>query len=291
MPKRLQVLVDRLIELLELSQRGQFVLTLSRVLWRHHVERSASAMAFSLFFAAIPLLALAGWWVTAVVQSSAQATESISSTFGLAPEQVHILVEQHVGRFSHGSVAPLVLGGALWLASGAFHTLLSAFETQLGARRRSWWRKRLLSLACVCTVLIVLGTIATSTVKLAGGPLAVLGLTGSDPREVRLAKLVAFGVGFVVMIGLVGALFAFGARRNVKDHRIWPGAFVTVTIGTLASYLFARYVEVVAQFAAYYGSLATVAVVLAWLWLCSAALFIGAEVNALLEGPVISKKR
>ena len=39
-----------------------------------------------------------------------------------------------------------------------------------------------------------------------------------------------------------------------------------------------------ARYALYYGSLAAVAVLLLWLWLLCAALLVGAELNAQLEG-------
>jgi len=285
MRKRLQVLVERGLEALGRGPKGRFFLLLGKVLWRHHVERAASSMAFALFFACIPLLALAGWSLSQLLHSSAQATESISSTFGLAPEQVRHVVSQHAGRFASGTVAPVVIFGALWLASGAFHTLLSIFESQLGARHRSWWRKRLLSLACVLLLLLAVASATSLTVALAGGPMALFGFA---PLQAR-SRLLATGVGLLVALAtvtlLVAGLFGVGLERRVSRRRIWPGAFTTVAIGSVASFVFARFVENIARYAAYYGSLAAVAVVLAWLWICSAALLVGAEVNAQLEGP------
>ena len=42
--------------------------------------------------------------------------------------------------------------------------------------------------------------------------------------------------------------------------------------------------KTIGHYAVYYGSLATVAVILLWLYLTSLALVVGAEVNAQLEG-------
>lgn len=65
---------------------------------------------------------------------------------------------------------------------------------------------------------------------------------------------------------------------------MWPGAATTVCLGALASWGFAAYVKELSRFTLFYGSLATVAVLMLWLWLCCAALLLGGEVNAQLEG-------
>jgi membrane protein len=96
-------------------------------------------------------------------------------------------------------------------------------------------------------------------------------------------NLVGLAISGVIVTLLIAGFFRIGVRRDVLVRRVWYGTSTTVTIAAVASYLFAVYARTIARFAFYYGSLAAVAVLLAWLWLCSFALLLGAEVNSYLE--------
>ena len=71
--------------------------------------------------------------------------------------------------------------------------------------------------------------------------------------------------------------------RGVR-RRVWAGTIVALVLWGLVSWAFGTYVKAIADYAVYYGSLATVAVILLWLYLSSLSLLVGAEVNAHLEG-------
>src|SRR3954468_22921570 len=84
---------------------------------------AASAMAFDLFLAAIPMLALAGWLFAALSQGSDAVLTSASLLVDLTPQEVRTLIWRQLGQFSDSSAAPVALLGALWLALCAFNKL------------------------------------------------------------------------------------------------------------------------------------------------------------------------
>ena len=108
---------------------------------QHHGIQLASAMAFDLFLGLIPLLALAGWALSAVLQGDTQTLHTLSMLFNLTPADVQHVVNQHAERFYGGTLAPLALAGGLWLASGAFNTVMAAFERTLPSSERTWWQR------------------------------------------------------------------------------------------------------------------------------------------------------
>ena len=55
-------------------------------------------------------------------------------------------------------------------------------------------------------------------------------------------------------------------------------------IGATESWIFGHYAPGLAKYTLFYGSLAAVAILLIWIWLWCAAVLIGAELNAVLEG-------
>ncbi len=77
--------------------------------------------------------------------------------------------------------------------------------------------------------------------------------------------------------------FAVSHPREIK-RRVWPGAWLAVAVWLVVSWGFGAYVSSLAGYAVFYGSLATVAVLLVWFWLTSLAILVGAELNAQLEG-------
>jgi membrane protein len=238
-------------------------------------------MAFNLFLAAIPMLALAGWLFATVLHNNYDAMSSVSAWLDLSPGEVRELVERDFRRFSAGAVAPFAILGSLWLASSAFHTFMSVFEAAAPGERRPWWMKRLIALGSVLVAIFAFGLSGILAVSIAGGPIRALGWFGAEAQGARTAAML---VAMVTATLLLAGFFQIGVRRSAVKRRVWPGAVVTVAIATMASWAFARFARTLARYALYYGSLAAVAVFLAWLWLLCMALLVGAELNAQLEG-------
>lgn len=251
-------------------------------LLKHHGLQLASAMAFDLFLALIPLLALAGWVLSLVLKGDAHTLHNLSLLLNLAPADVQHVVNQHAERFFGGTLAPLALVGALWLGSGAFYTVMSAFERTASSAERTWWQRRLLALLCVLLMLASLSVGGWVSVIAAGGPVSLLRLVPSQ-TGLDAAESIGLLVSGAMLSLLVAGFFRIGVRRDVAVRRVWPGTALTLIIGGSASFLFAQYARSLARYAFYYGSLAAVAVLLAWLWMCSLALLLGAELNVYLE--------
>ncbi len=104
-------------------------------------------------------------------------------------------------------------------------------------------------------------------------------------RGSRLQQLGTSLVSAFIGTAMLAALYRFGVRRQKGQvSRVWPGAAMAVATWVLLSWAFGAYVSQLASYALFYGSLATMAVLLVWFWLTSLALLMGAELNAQLEG-------
>lgn len=259
---------------------------LGQILVRRDIAAATSAMAFDLFLAAIPMLALAGWLFGKLLLGNHESVlQTTAALLNLTPNEVQVLTWQQLDRFALEAVAPFALVGALWAASGAFHTSMSLLEASAGTAPRSWLRKRALALLSVVVSIALFGSSALLAVWVSGGPsrlfVAISGgeveLNPSFSHYLLLLLLALIGV-------LLLALFFFVAspRPGVR-RRVFPGAIVAVVAGSAVSGAFAYYAGHLARFALFYGSLAAVAVTLAWLWLVCFSVLVGAELNQLLE--------
>lgn len=242
---------------------------------------AAGSMAYSLFLASIPMMALAGWAFAAVLHDDPRGLHTVSNLLHLAPWQVAQIMDRHLDQFSGAAVAPVTLFGSLWLGSGAFHTMMNVFEQIFQTKRRSWLEKRLISIACVIALFLAFALSGTVALLIAGGPVALLAKAALGESD--LVEAMTWIVAVVMMLLLVAGFFRVAVTRPGIRRRIWVGAATTVTIGAGTSYLFAFWVARLARYAVFYGSIAAVAVFLVWLWLCCLALLLGAEINAQLE--------
>jgi membrane protein len=246
--------------------------------------QAASAMAFDLFMAAIPMLALAGWLFAAVSRGSDAVLLSASLLVDLTPQEVRALIWNQLGQFSV-TAAPVALLGALWLASSAFNTLMAVLEVTVLAQRRPWWRRRLLALGCVVASILLFTASATLAVSLAGGPSTVVRLLarGDFPFLDHASHFLLLGLVLSIATALLAGFFRIAVIRPGVRRRVWPGAIVTIGASGSASLAFAYYASHLARFALFYGALSAVAITLGWLWLMCLALLLGAEFNLQLE--------
>jgi len=247
--------------------------------------QAASAMAFDLFMAAIPMLALAGWLFAALSRNSDAVLLSTSLLVDLTPQEVRTLIWSQLGQFSVTAVAPVALLGALWLASSAFNTLMAVLEVTVVAQRRPWWKRRLLALGCVVSSILLFTASATLAVTLAGGPSTVVRLLarGDFPFLDHASHFLLLALVVLIATSLLAGFFRIAVIRPGVRRRVWPGAIVTIAASSSASLAFAYYAAHLARFALFYGTLSAVAITLGWLWLMCLALLLGAELNLQLE--------
>lgn len=268
--------------------RGPYRRGLYSLWWgltRHRVGRAASAMAFNLFLAAIPMLAFAGWVIAQVLKQNPEALGSTSLLLEMTPAQVHGIITRHFVRFSGGAVAPFAIVGTLWLASGAYHTLMAVFEVMVGAPRRAWWKKRVLALVCVLVTVLAFTAVGVLGVWLSGGPIAILHELSADAGlDASVGQGITLGLVLVGATAGLAGFFRIAVHRPGVRRRVWPGASLTVAMGGLASFMFAYYARTIAEFALFYGGLAAVAIAMAWVWIWCFSMLVGAELNAQLEG-------
>ncbi|MDB4939544.1 MAG: Inner rane protein YihY, formerly thought to be RNase [Labilithrix sp.] len=263
-------------------------------LFVHHAFDHAATMAFYFFLGTIPLLVFVGLLVGNVVQREG-AEELAAPLYRAMPRAASDLLRNELYKIADanaGSIAPVSLIGFLWLTSNGIHNLMDVFEVLVGARPRSWLRQRMIA------VLWVVGTLAafavTTWVLLAiNGAATELSARRLPSLLHRASDFLAegwqrFGV-LCVFVGMASVALAIFYRTAVRHppgvrRKVWTGTFVALVLWALVSWGFGTYVSTIAHYAVFYGSLATVAVILLWLYLTSLALVVGAEVNANLEG-------
>jgi membrane protein len=85
---------------------------------------------------------------------------------------------------------------------------------------------------------------------------------------------------FCVAVVVIAALYWVGpSRPPAPFSRLLPGAALAALLWAAGSSLFGWYVSAMGNYSATYGSLATVAVVMTWLWVSASVVLLGAQFN------------
>jgi len=234
-------------------------------------------MAFDAFLSLVPLAAFAGWMLFTFHQKSGSITLIFGPILRASPEAVSELVSSEFLRLSDSgaaAVAPISLLVFLWVTSSGLATAMGVFETMYARTPRPWLRRRVLAIGFVLlgvTSIAAVGTVALMVVR-----------ATNDAFGRWLAVFLAIGMVFL----LVYLFYRFSVstrERRRKTRYLVPGALLTIVLWAATSVLFSLYVTRLSRYATLYGNLATVAILLFWLWLLSLSLLVGAEVNAELE--------
>jgi membrane protein len=250
----------------------------------HNLTLVAAGVAFYAFLAFVPaLIAFVSIYglvadpstVKAQVHDSAAALPAEVQRF-LVFQLTSIINANHAG-VSLTLVIAIVI--ALWSASGGMAALITGIRIVHDCEQpKSFVSRRAQALVLTFGAVIFLGAVVFLIAVLP--PLLAHAGLGKGGR-------IAFGIirwpllGLVMAIG-VGLLYRIAAPDNVAGFFgfLTPGTGVAILGWLVVSAGFGVYTANFARYSKTYGALASIVVVLLWLWLSSLLVLIGAEVDA-----------
>lgn len=197
----------------------------------------------------------------------------------IVADQAVRLATQSNGSLSLTLVVSLLIGG--WSANAAVKSVFESLNLMWGTvDDRSYLAINLESLLFTFAGILV-AVVVLVTMAVIPGLLALLPVddaTGSLLLLVRWPILYVTGLAAIVMVYRRGP-----CRRPPPAMWILPGAIAASLAWGAASWGFSWYVSTLATYPATYGSLATVVVMLTWLWISAIILLAGAEIDAEIE--------
>ena len=169
-------------------------------------------------------------------------------------------------------------GLAMWSVSGGIRTIMGGLNEIYGLRdrRRSFERMKLSFVLAFVVSVLVLAAITLVWF----GPL----LYGDVGQPLgALFALVRWGLA-AVLLGLATALTVRFAPDGWQPTE-WVTAGTAIVVGAwiIASILFGIYIRVFASYGSIYGSLATIVILLIYIYISAIVFFAGAQVDAIIR--------
>lgn len=263
---------------------GQVAAELLQRYFAHDVARDSAALTYYLLFAIFPLLIFVS---TLIGKLHLDIDATVAWLAQLLPGDVVTVVDSYLNYVTENSSPQLLwfsLIFSVWFpmrATGCLlHSMRKAFgkgapESMIGAVFRNF----------LFTLLLVV-TIGASIFMTVVGRRALEFLSRFFTLTedfINAWSYLRFVLVFVMLAFAVGILYMMAQGRRCPLGQVWPGVVISLLAWMGLSIAFSYYVENFAQYAALYGSIATIVVVLIWLYLSATVVILGAEFTAVLQ--------
>lgn len=247
----------------------------------------AAGVSFYAFLALMPLLASVVL-IYGLAADPADVIKNARDFSGMMPREVAKLIAEQLMYVVTGAAEKKGLGlftalalsliGARAAAGAVVMALNIAYEAD---ERRGWFAVNATALLITVggVLFCVFGLFASASLALIEGAAtldqSIMAVIGKIASNLTSALCVA---------AVAAALYRFGPCRARPGWRlVLPGAMFFAVVWAGLTLLFGIYIDNFGSYGATYGALATVIVVLTWMYLASYALLLGAELNSEIE--------
>ena len=245
----------------------------------------ASAIAFRVLFAIVPLLLFA-FGLMGFLDLSSVWREDIAPDVrsALSPELFRAL-DESINRVLTEKQAFWTTAGAaiaVWEVSGAVRIAIKAMNRIYGATEKRGLVERFalsIALAAAVTILVLL---ALASVKLA--PYLVDELFGASVVVAVVSFVIRWAIAIVLLLATIGLLVRAGPDKERPLVWVTYGAALVVVSWIVISALFGLYLSQIAHYGSIFGNLATVFVIIEYVYLSSIVFITGILVDSLTRG-------
>ena len=252
---------------------------------------NAAQVAFYFSFALFPLLLFLISLIGIIISNKTELQDQLFTILGeVMPKSAFDLVRTTLTEVtSNATGGKLTIGVliTLWSASAGIDNMRGTLNEVYNLKEtRSWFRTKLVSLLLTMglgvLILITLGLIVYGSQTLD----AILPI---DSPYI----LMALEWLLVICLLLLAFAFLYNFAPNHEPFQwkwITPGAVVGVILWILFSFGFRLYLRYFDTYAATYGSLGAMIILLLWLYLTALVILIGGAINAILDEKTGIKK-
>ena len=254
----------------------KFALEMAELYFSKNISRSAAELAYFLILSLFPLLICLNAFIS-LLPVDLEAV--LGAAAPLLPPAILGILEEYVGYITFNQSTALLIAGifmTIFFASAAFRALMNIMEEIYGRRGYRGFRQ---IVASVLFALLLLVTICLSlVVLLTGGWLfqAVEGLLRLEEHTLPWDwQWMRFLLLFLLVFLFVLLVYRVAAPRGKPRPPVLTGAFIASVALSAASILFSWFIDMSSRYSLVYGSLASIIVMLVWLYLCGNILIIG----------------
>lgn len=247
---------------------------------RDRLDSSAAHGAFFLIISFLPFIALVLTLMQRIHFSS--GVPILEAALRLFPESVSSFVEAlFPSPLESGGVLPVAVITSVWTSSMAMVAVIKGLD-QIYEVKESRGLVHLRAVAILYVLAFAVVILVTAALLVFGSTIYNYLLKHSPPFFATLLINFKSLVGFLLLFIFFTLMYTFLPRRRIRFLHNLAGAAFGAAGWVLFSFFFSLFVENFSNFSIY-GSLATLVILMYWLFSCMYILFLGAEVSMWLE--------
>ncbi len=267
----------------------RFFRLLRLAFWRafvHDAFATAKASAYSMIFTFFPVLLIIGSFLANWRKGGPYLREISYALSSILPAGTNTAMGYLKGAAQHpvGLLTTTAMV-TLWTASGVMISWMEGFR-RCYELPKTWGlvKERLIAFLLVIFALIPM-TFSTLLVAV-GSKFETRLLPYVDP-DFSVYVLLLWGairwlIATLTSIAVIALIYHHAVPRTQPWHSVMPGAMLATVLWFSTTIGFRAYLQHVGDFATIYGSLGVAMALLAWMYLISLVVLVGAEFNALL---------
>ena len=251
-----------------------------------HVSEYASQCAFFIFLSFIPFIILA----ISIIKYVNLDAYSIYSIFeNIVPTSTYELIKGTIDEAfnkSFGTVS-IALITCVWASSKGAYALVKGIRTIYNTDRKVKSNILIRLEGIIYLILFVSMIVAFILLMIFGNSIYTImnnWFFGSQiTKIIKWILSIRFGVLIVGMFIVFLLIYKFVSRSNMSFKKQIPGAFFSSVLWYGTSWFFSKYIDIFKGFSNTYGSLASIILVMMWLYFAMYIVLIGAEINTLVR--------
>lgn len=222
-----------------------------------------------------------------LIADRATLAEHISMLQGIVPAGGVEIIGEQLARLTEGEGTALgfafffSLALALWSANAGVKALFDALNVIYDeTEKRSFFRLNLVSLTFTAgaVILLAMGLAAVAVVPV------LISALGLQSVAERLLAILRWPVLFIFVSLALSVLYRYGPSRSAAKWRwLTIGSVIAAALWITASLLFSWYAANFGSYNETYGTLGAAVGFMTWIWLSTAVVLVGAELNAETE--------
>lgn len=251
--------------------------------YAHDVARDSAALTYYLLFALFPLLILISTLLGLLQLDVDYITAVLEPLLPVDVLNVVLSYLEYVSLNPSRQLFWFSLVFSVWFPMRATGSLMHSLRKAFGQKAPESIIKGQAQVLLFTVWLIVVIAVTLVLVVVGRQGLAFIGRLVTIPEKfVSLWLYLRFAVLAAVMAVSLALLYMLAQGRRQPLREVLPGVVTSLIAWMVLSMAFSYYVETMGRYSVLYGSIATVIVVLLWLYMSGQVLILGAEFSAAL---------
>lgn len=269
-----------------------FIREMARRFQKDEIPRLSAELAYYFLLSLFPFLI---FLITLLAYLPIPHEDLLAVIRQYAPKEAIHLIEANVYRVmdvQNGRLLSLSIIGAIWSASNGMNAIVRAFN-----RAYDVVENRPFLVARGMSVLLTIGMILVIVValvlpvfgKMIG--LFLFSVFGFSKTFLTIWNALRWVISSLILFVVFTALYYFAPNKKLRCANVIRGAIFATFGWIITSLVFSYYVNHFANYAAMYGSLGGMIILMVWFYLSGMIIVLGGEMNAIFDCERERKKR